>query len=145
MSEPVRGRNLTYSIANSLGVAIVTGTYSADNPIPIEAELCRQFDASRTALREAVKMLTAKGLLGSRPRLGTWVQPEDQWNLLDPEPAFPTTAKSLTPSSGAIPLRPARPCANSYKKPWISSSSASPQTPAEKGFIDWNLLVLDMI
>jgi DNA-binding FadR family transcriptional regulator len=85
MSEPVRGRNLTYSIANSLGVAIVTGTYSADNPIPIEAELCRQFDASRTVLREAVKMLTAKGLLGSRPRLGTWVQPEDQWNLLDPD------------------------------------------------------------
>jgi DNA-binding FadR family transcriptional regulator len=85
MSEPVRGRNLTYSIANSLGVAIVTGTYSADNPIPIEATLCRQFDASRTALREAVKMLTAKGLLGSRPRLGTWVQPEDQWNLLDPD------------------------------------------------------------
>jgi DNA-binding FadR family transcriptional regulator len=85
MSEPVRGRNLTYSIANSLGVAIVTGTYSADNPIPIEAELCRQFDASRTALREAVKMLTAKGLLGSRPRLGTWVQPEHKWNLLDPD------------------------------------------------------------
>jgi DNA-binding FadR family transcriptional regulator len=85
MSEPVRGRNLTYSIANSLGVAIVTGTYSADNPIPIEAELCRQFDASRTVLREAVKMLTAKGLLGSRPRLGTWVQPEDKWNLLDPD------------------------------------------------------------
>jgi len=85
MNEPVRGQNLTYSIANTLGVAIVTGTYSADNPIPIEAELCRQFNASRTVLREAVKMLTAKGLLGSRPRLGTWVQPEDKWNLLDPD------------------------------------------------------------
>jgi DNA-binding FadR family transcriptional regulator len=85
MSEPVRGRNLTYSIANSLGVAIVTGAYSADNPIPIEATLCRQFDVSRTALREAVKMLTAKGLLGSRPRRGTWVQPEHKWNLLDPD------------------------------------------------------------
>jgi DNA-binding FadR family transcriptional regulator len=30
-------------------------------------------------------MLTAKGLLGSRPRLGTWVQPEEKWNLLDPD------------------------------------------------------------
>jgi DNA-binding FadR family transcriptional regulator len=30
-------------------------------------------------------MLTAKGLLGSRPRLGTWVQPEQNWNLLDPD------------------------------------------------------------
>ena len=85
MTSPVRGQNLTYSTANSLGVAIVTGVYTADNPIPIEAELCRQFEASRSVVREAVKMLTAKGLLGSRPRLGTWVQPEANWNLLDPD------------------------------------------------------------
>jgi DNA-binding FadR family transcriptional regulator len=74
MTGPVRGQNLTYSIADQLGLAI-----------PIEAELCRQYAASRSVLREAVKMLTAKGLLGSRPRLGTWVQPEDNWNLIDPD------------------------------------------------------------
>jgi DNA-binding FadR family transcriptional regulator len=85
MTAPVRGQNLTYSTANSLGAAIVTGAYSADNPMPIEAELCRQYGASRSVVREAVKMLTAKGLLGSRPRLGTWVQPEANWNLLDPD------------------------------------------------------------
>jgi len=85
MSTHVRGQNLTYSIANHIGIAIVTGVYSADNPIPIEAELCRQYEASRPVLREAVKMLTAKGLLGARPRRGTWVQPEDRWNLLDPD------------------------------------------------------------
>ena len=72
MTAPVRGQNLTYSIAHKLGVAIVTGVYSADNPIPIEAELCRQYAASRSVLREAVKMLTAKGLLGSRPRLAEY-------------------------------------------------------------------------
>jgi DNA-binding FadR family transcriptional regulator len=85
MNTRVRGQNLTYSIANHIGIAIVTGIYSADNPIPIEAELCREYDASRPVLREAVKMLTAKGLLGARPRRGTWVQPEDRWNLLDPD------------------------------------------------------------
>jgi DNA-binding FadR family transcriptional regulator len=85
MNAPLRGQNLTYTIAHNLGVAIVTGVYSPDNPIPIESELCRQHSASRTVLREAVKMLTAKGLLGSRPRLGTWVQPESNWNLLDPD------------------------------------------------------------
>jgi DNA-binding FadR family transcriptional regulator len=79
------GQNLTYSIVHDLGVAIVTGTYSEKNPFPVEAELCRQYGASRTALREAVKMLTAKGLLGARPRQGTWVQPESNWNLLDPD------------------------------------------------------------
>jgi DNA-binding FadR family transcriptional regulator len=85
MSGRVRGQNLTYGIAHELGVAIVTGIYSADNPIPIEAELCRRYDASRPVLREAVKMLTAKGLLAARPRRGTWVQSEDKWNLLDPD------------------------------------------------------------
>jgi DNA-binding FadR family transcriptional regulator len=85
MIIPVRGQNLTYTIAHNLGVAIVTGVYSANNPIPIEAELCLQYNASRTVLREAVKMLAAKGLLDSRPRLGTLVQPEESWNLLDPD------------------------------------------------------------
>lgn len=85
MSSWAQGQNLTYGIANDLGIAIVTGVYSADNPIPIEAELCRKFGASRSVLREAVKMLTAKGLLAARPRRGTWVQPEEKWNLLDPD------------------------------------------------------------
>jgi DNA-binding FadR family transcriptional regulator len=85
MIARVPHQNLTYSIVQNLGVAIVTGTYSARNPFPVEAELCRQFGASRSVLREAVKMLTAKGLLGARPRQGTWVQPESNWNLLDPD------------------------------------------------------------
>ncbi len=85
MSSRVQGQNLTYGIANELGIAIVTGAYSANNPIPIEAELCRKYEASRPVLREAVKMLTAKGLLDARPRRGTWVQPEEKWNLLDPD------------------------------------------------------------
>lgn len=85
MSSRARGQNLTYRIAHDLGVAIVTGVYSATNPFPVEATLCRQYGASRSVLREAVKMLTAKGLLGARPRRGTWVQPEERWNLLDPD------------------------------------------------------------
>ena len=85
MNTQVSGQNLTYSIAHHIGIAIVTGVYSKDNPIPIEADLCREYGASRPVLREAVKMLTAKGLLGARPRRGTWVQPEERWNLLDPD------------------------------------------------------------
>jgi DNA-binding FadR family transcriptional regulator len=85
MSAPIRGQSLTHRITHNLGVAIVTGVYSEENPVPIEADLCRQYKASRPVLREAVKMLTAKGLLVSRPRLGTQVQPEAQWNMLDPD------------------------------------------------------------
>ncbi len=79
------GQNLTYRIVQALGVAIVSGVYSIKNPFPIEADLCKQYGASRSVLREAVKMLTAKGLLSARPRQGTWVQPEENWNLLDPD------------------------------------------------------------
>jgi DNA-binding FadR family transcriptional regulator len=85
VTTPVRRQNLTYSIANNVGLAIVTGVYVANEPIAIEAVLRRQFGASRSVVREAVKMLAAKGLLESRPRLGTWVQPEENWSLLDPD------------------------------------------------------------
>lgn len=85
MTRSTRGQNLTQGVANSLGLAIVTGVYSGDNPIPNEGDLCLQYRASRSVVREAVKMLTAKGLLGSRPRLGTWIEPESNWNLLDAE------------------------------------------------------------
>src|SRR5215469_13024195 len=84
MHQP-RGQNLTHSIVQNLGIAIVTGNYSVKKPFPVEAELCKHYGASRSVLREAVKMLTAKGLLGARPRQGTWVQPEENWNLLDPD------------------------------------------------------------
>jgi DNA-binding FadR family transcriptional regulator len=79
------GRNLTSRIVHDLGRAIVTEQFSRESPFPVEAELCQQFGASRPVVREAVKMLTAKGLLIARQRKGTLVQPENRWNLLDPD------------------------------------------------------------
>jgi DNA-binding FadR family transcriptional regulator len=76
------GRNLTYGVLDSLGRAIVTGYYD-DRVFPTEAELARQHDVSRSVTREAVKMLTAKGLLSARPRQGTIIQPGSSWNLFD--------------------------------------------------------------
>jgi len=80
-----RGHNLTSSIVDDLGRAIVTGRFRHGKPFPIEEDLSRQYGASRPVLREAVKMLTAKGLLAARRRQGTSVQPENAWNLLDPD------------------------------------------------------------
>ncbi len=76
------GRNLTYGLLDSIGRAIVTGRF--DNVVfPTEAELAKQHGVSRSVTREAVKMLTAKGLLSARPRQGTTVQPTSSWNLFD--------------------------------------------------------------
>lgn len=79
------GRSLTHDLVEILGEEIVTGVYGPANPFPIEAALCKRLGTSRGALREAVKMLTTKGLLNSRPRHGTWVEAEANWNLLDPD------------------------------------------------------------
>ena len=76
------GRNLTYGMLDHLGKMIVTGGYD-ERPFPTEAELSIQHSVSRSVTREAVKMLTAKGLLSARPRQGTIVQPSSSWNLFD--------------------------------------------------------------
>jgi DNA-binding FadR family transcriptional regulator len=78
------GRNLTYGLLDALGRSIVIGNYDT-RAFPTEAELARQHGVSRSVTREAVKMLTAKGLLSARPRQGTIVQPSTSWNLFDPD------------------------------------------------------------
>lgn len=78
------GRSLTYRMLDSLGKAIVTGRYD-EAPFPTEAELAHRHAVSRSVTREAVKMLTAKGLLTARPRKGTTVEPTSRWNLFDPD------------------------------------------------------------
>jgi DNA-binding FadR family transcriptional regulator len=80
--------SLTQQIVQDLGIAIVTGKFSGAGGFPIEAEICERYSASRSVVREAIKVLNAKGLLIARPRRGTSVQPEDEWNLLDPDVLF---------------------------------------------------------
>ncbi len=77
------GRNLTHQLTHQLGAAIVQGQYAIDKPFPTEAELSLQFNISRSVTREAVKMLTAKGLIASRPRQGIRVMPSAHWNMFD--------------------------------------------------------------
>ncbi|MEM7280351.1 MAG: GntR family transcriptional regulator, partial [Pseudomonadota bacterium] len=55
--------NLTQQVAHFLGKAIISGKYGEHNPVPSEAVLCKELSVSRSAAREAVKSLAAKGLL----------------------------------------------------------------------------------
>lgn len=77
--------NLTMRVASALGRSIAVGEYPTGTTLPAENVLVAEFGTSRTVLREAVKMLTAKGLLDARPRRGTIVKPETEWNLADPD------------------------------------------------------------
>lgn len=75
--------NLSYQMMNELGAAIVQGELSNENGIPTEKELSERFNTSRVSTREAVKMLSAKGLLTSRPRRGIRIEPKNHWDMFD--------------------------------------------------------------
>lgn len=79
-----RNLNLSQRMVQELGRTIICGEFINDS-LPTEAELCEQFGVSRSAVREAVKMLSAKGLISSKPRQGIRILPEDQWNIFDPD------------------------------------------------------------
>ena len=70
-------------IAERLGTDILKGVYKPNELVPGELELCRRLGASRTVVREAFKLLAAKGLIVSRRRAGTCVRPREAWHLLD--------------------------------------------------------------
>jgi len=79
------GRRLHGAIAHKLGVAIMSGEYAPGDTLSGEVAFSEALDVSRSAYREAVQVLAAKGLVESRPKTGTRVLPRSRWNLLDPD------------------------------------------------------------
>lgn len=73
------------TIARDLGTAILSGRHKPGEIFEGEIERAEALHVSRTAYREAVRILTAKGMLESRPKAGTRVTPRSRWNMLDPE------------------------------------------------------------
>jgi DNA-binding FadR family transcriptional regulator len=74
---------LHLKLAQSIAEQILSGFYAPGTLLPNEAQWCDIYGASRTAVREAIKGLNAKGLLVSRPKVGSRVEPRERWNLLD--------------------------------------------------------------
>lgn len=70
-------------IARSIGMDILQGRMQPGERLPIEADLLAWFGISRTVLREAFKILTAKGLLIARTKVGTVVRDRRHWNFFD--------------------------------------------------------------
>ena len=73
------------TVAREIGVAIVTGRLRPGQVLDSEIEASLQRKVSRTTYREAIRILSAKGLIHSRPRTGTRVSEKGSWNLLDPD------------------------------------------------------------
>lgn len=72
-------------IAAEFGRRIVSGAIAPGDTLPIEPEIQREFAVSRTAVREAMRLLAGKGMTRSRRKTGTHVRPVADWNMLDPD------------------------------------------------------------
>lgn len=83
----LRAENLNphLRVHDRLGIAIVRGDLAPGDVLPAELQLCELLGVSRTAMREAVRGLAAKGLVDSRPKRGTIVCDPVLWNQLDPD------------------------------------------------------------
>ena len=78
-------RSLHGQVAHEIGARIFRGDLAPGDTLPSEAELSVDLNVSRTALREAIKLLAAKGLVESRPKTGTRIRQRTSWNMLDPD------------------------------------------------------------
>jgi len=80
-----RSLRLHGTIARDLGVLIVSGRYKPGDLLNGEIAASGRLHVSRGAYREAVRILAAKGLVESRPKVGTRVSRQERWHLLDPD------------------------------------------------------------
>ena len=71
------------SVAEAIGMRIVRGEFAPGTILPNEAKWAADFKVSRSAVREGIKILMAKNLLVSRPKVGSRVEPRERWSLLD--------------------------------------------------------------
>ncbi|EPQ6156155.1 FadR family transcriptional regulator [Acinetobacter baumannii] len=86
--NPIPSKSQHALIVQQLGLKIVSGEISENEKLPSEVDLCEGYKVSRPVFREAIRVLNAKGLTYSRPKIGTVVRPKEEWHLLDPDVLF---------------------------------------------------------
>jgi GntR family galactonate operon transcriptional repressor len=76
-------RGLHRDVVHQLGLRVLGNGTAPGDTLPDESALSERFGVSRTVVREAIKVLASKGLVETRPKVGTQVRPRRYWNLLD--------------------------------------------------------------
>src|SRR6185312_4532050 len=79
----LKARGLHEHVIEEIGKAVVSRELAWGKPLPAEEQLCRALGVSRTALREALRVLASKGLVEPKRKVGTLVRPSEHWNFLD--------------------------------------------------------------
>jgi DNA-binding FadR family transcriptional regulator len=95
-------RNLKDLLVDGLGRDIIAGRLQPGAPLPSEEALLTRFSVSRTVLREALSVLSAKGLVDARPKRGTVVRASTDWSQLDPAILAWRAAEDAIAPSGEV-------------------------------------------
>ncbi|OXJ34183.1 GntR family transcriptional regulator [Burkholderia sp. HI2714] len=124
-------RDLHGQTAFRLATAILRGDYPPESLLPREPDLMVMYGVSRTVMREALRTLTSKGLVESRPKIGTRVRPRGVWNLLDAD-LLDWYARVAPPIAFALKLQEMR----EMVEPYAAALAARMHTPETFDAID---------
>jgi len=83
MHEMTPKPSLFAHVLDRLGSQIVAGAYDKAAMLPREQDLCIAMGASRTVIREVLRVLGQKGLILAQQKVGVRVLPSSAWNLMD--------------------------------------------------------------
>jgi DNA-binding FadR family transcriptional regulator len=72
-------------VLEQIGQSIVRGDLAPGDPLPNADDWSAAHGVSRTVLREVIKVLAGKGMVESRPKIGTRIRKRSDWNFLDPD------------------------------------------------------------
>ena len=124
--HPPERKSMHARIVRDLGMRIVSGSLKPGERLPPEPQLCADYDVSRPVLREATRVLAAKGLVVSRQRTGATVRPRAEWHLLDPDVLYWLTQALPAPQFVEMLLTARR-----VFEPAAAALAATVATPAQ--------------
>jgi DNA-binding FadR family transcriptional regulator len=81
----VSSGSLVGRLAEDIGRGIVSRAGEVGASLPTEPEIQKSYGVSRTVVREATRLLAAKGLISVRPKTGVRIRPVGDWNMFDPD------------------------------------------------------------
>src|SRR5262245_10343958 len=83
-TEPLRVERLYEQAVLAIARGIQSGEFAPGTALPGEAELAQRYGVGRLVVREALRILGAKGLLALSQGKAARVEPPQRWKVLDP-------------------------------------------------------------
>ena len=81
-ADPIPRKSIPELVAGKLAAAILSEAYKTGEQLPSERDLIKEFEISRSSLREALTILSEAELIEVQPGVGWFVRPLDAGNLV---------------------------------------------------------------